>query len=87
MRLADRLDLPFPVLSDPDKLAARAFADPSGPATLARESGGLDAAAREHPRAVQRLLVLDRDALVRVSDSSVHVQPAYEWLLSNPEER
>jgi hypothetical protein len=62
-------------------------ADPSGPATLARESGGLDAAAREHPRAVQRLLVLDRDALVRVSDSSVHVQPAYEWLLSNPGER
>jgi hypothetical protein len=52
VRLADRLDLPFPVLSDPDKLAARAFADPSGPATLARESGGLDAAAREHPRAV-----------------------------------
>ena len=25
MRLADRLDLPFPVLSDPDKLAARAY--------------------------------------------------------------
>ena len=62
-------------------------ADPSARETLARELGGLAAAAKHHRRAVKRLLVLDRDALVRVSEASVRVQPAYEWLLSQPGER
>jgi hypothetical protein len=61
-------------------------ADPSGAETLSRELRGLGAAAQEHPRAVQRLLVLDRSALVRVTASAVHVQPAYEWLLAKPGE-
>ncbi len=57
-------------------------ADPSPRETLARELGALDAAAKEHPRAApRRLLVLDRDALARVRAESVEVQPAYEWLL------
>ena len=61
-------------------------ADPSGAETLSRELRGLEAAAREHRRAVQRLLVLDRSALVRVTAAAVRVQPAYEWLLSKPGE-
>ena len=37
-----------------------------------------------HPRALQRLLVLDRDALARVNAPAVVVQPAFEWLLAAP---
>jgi predicted AAA+ superfamily ATPase len=55
-------------------------ADPSEPDTLRRELGALAEAAREHPRARRRLLVLDRDAVVRVN-VDVRVEPAYEWLL------
>jgi hypothetical protein len=61
-------------------------ADPSAQGTLARELHALGAAAREHPHATRRLLVLDRDAVVRVSDAAVTVQPAYEWLLAAPGE-
>jgi hypothetical protein len=43
-------------------------------------------AADQHPRAVRRLLVLDRDAVVRVDDPAVTVQPAYEWLLAAPDQ-
>lgn len=59
-------------------------ADVSAPETLARELRALTAAAHEHPRAVRRLLVLDRDALTRVNAPGVEVQPAYEWLLTTP---
>ena len=51
-----------------------------------RELRALRAAASEHPRATQRLLVLDRDALTHVKGSKVQVQPAYEWLLETPGE-
>ncbi len=61
-------------------------ADPSAPETLARELRALTEAAKEHPRATRRLLVLDRDALVRVSTPGVEIQPAYEWLLEAPGE-
>lgn len=44
------------------------------------------AAAKEHPRAERRLLVPDRDALVRVTAAAVEAQPAYEWLLAVPNE-
>jgi hypothetical protein len=54
---------------------------------LGETTAGIGAAAKHHRRAVKRLLVLDRDALVRVSEASVRVQPAYEWLLSQPGER
>jgi hypothetical protein len=46
----------------------------------------LGAAAGEHLRAVRRMLVPDRDAVVRVNEPSVTVQPAYEWLLAAPGE-
>ncbi|MBI5478356.1 MAG: ATP-binding protein [Deltaproteobacteria bacterium] len=61
-------------------------ADPSAPDTLAREVRALGVAACQHPRAVRRLLVPDRDAVVRVSDAALTVQPAYEWLLAAPGE-
>jgi hypothetical protein len=57
-------------------------ADPSDEETLSREFGAFREGAREHPRAARRLLVLDRDAVVRVSGSGVDVLPAYEWLLA-----
>lgn len=53
------------------------------PDTLARELRALAAAARVHPRATCRLLVLDRDALSGPSAPGVEMQPAYEWLLAN----
>ena len=59
-------------------------ANPANPQTLAREMRSLASAAGDHARAVQRLLVLDRDAVVRVSAPGVEVQPAYEWLLAPP---
>jgi hypothetical protein len=59
-------------------------ADVSGAETLARELRALTAAAHEHSRAARRLLVLDRDALTRVNAPGVEVQPAYEWLLTTP---
>ena len=59
-------------------------ADVSTPETLSRELRALMAAAREHPHAARRLLVLDRDALVRANAPGIEVQPAYEWLLVPP---
>jgi predicted AAA+ superfamily ATPase len=61
-------------------------ADPSDEATLARELRALAAAAKEHPRAVRRLLVLDRDSIPRVDAPGIHAQPAYEWMLVTPGE-
>jgi predicted AAA+ superfamily ATPase len=52
--------------------------------TVARELRALDAAAKEHPRAQRRLLVLDRDAAGEVEASGVDVLPAYEWMLTEP---
>ena len=49
-----------------------------------KTDGGL--ASEEHPRAVRRLLVLDRDALTRVDAPEIDVRPAYEWLLTRPAE-
>jgi predicted AAA+ superfamily ATPase len=60
-------------------------ADLSAPETIARELRALKVAAKEYPRAARRLLVLDRDALTQVNAPAVVVQPAYEWLLAEPE--
>lgn len=57
-------------------------ADPSPSDTRARELRALASAAKEHPRAARRLLVLDRDSLVPAEGLRVAVQPAYEWLLA-----
>lgn len=54
----------------------------SDEATLARELRALAAAGTEHPRAMRRLLVLDRDSVPRTGTPEVLVQPAYEWLLA-----
>jgi predicted AAA+ superfamily ATPase len=58
----------------------------SDEATLARELRALAAAGTEHPRAVRRLLVLDRDSVPRTGTPEVLVQPAYEWLLAATDE-
>lgn len=58
-------------------------ADVSSNATLAREVAPLGDARREHPRAVPRFLVLDRDACVVAQRAGVDAQPAYEWLLAD----
>jgi len=58
-------------------------AEPRQPDTLARELRALSAAARSHPRATRRLLVLERDAPSGASAVGVETQPAYEWLLAN----
>jgi hypothetical protein len=63
----------------------QACADVSHAETLTRELRGLTAAAKEHPRAVRRLLTLDRDAVDGVNEPGVQAQPAYEWLLEAPE--
>jgi len=57
-------------------------ADLSEAATVERELRGLEAAGKEHRRAVKRLLVLDRDAVPTAGFPGVVVQPAYEWLLA-----
>ncbi len=54
------------------------------PETVARELRALDAAAKEHPRAQRRLLVLDRDTAGEIEAPGVEVLPAYEWKLSEP---
>ena len=59
-------------------------ADPSAPETLSREMRAFAAAAKLHPRAARKLLVLDRDSCARNSATGVSVQPAYEWLLEAP---
>jgi hypothetical protein len=57
-------------------------ADPSPPDVRERELRALGRAAATHPRAQQRLLVLDRDAIVAAGTPGVDVVPAYEWLLA-----
>ena len=59
-------------------------ADASAAETRAREIRALTMAAKEHPRAKLRLLVLDRDARVLADSSDIEVTPAYEWLLAAP---
>jgi predicted AAA+ superfamily ATPase len=51
----------------------------------ARELGALAEAAREHPRARKRLLVVAFDEVPAAAPKGVAVQPAYEWLLDGGE--
>jgi glycerol-3-phosphate responsive antiterminator len=57
-------------------------ADPAEPGTLARELRALTAASTEHPRAIQRLLVLDRAAVRRGYAPGVEVGAVADWLLT-----
>ena len=59
-------------------------ADASDTTVLDRELRALEAAREEHPEAVRRLLVLDRDACPRVETPGVEVLPACDWLLAAP---
>jgi predicted AAA+ superfamily ATPase len=61
-------------------------AELSSAETLERELRALREAAKEHPRAARRLLALDRDGLAQVSEPGVEAQPAYEWLLTAPDD-
>jgi predicted AAA+ superfamily ATPase len=59
-------------------------ADLSDPTTLERELRALGAAGAVHRRARQRLLVLDRAAAGRATQTGVDIHPAYEWMLAGP---
>lgn len=60
-------------------------ADLSTSEARSRELRALTEAAKLHPHAARRLLVLDRDTLMQVSAPEVTIQPAYDWLLSVPQ--
>ncbi len=60
-------------------------ADPSVAATMERELRALAQATQTYPRATQRLLVLTRDQVIPMEEIKVSVQPAYEWLLAEPD--
>lgn len=58
-------------------------ADPSAPGVLEREIRALREAAKDHPRAKRRLLVLTWDQLPTTLDKGVKAETAYEWLLDD----
>jgi uncharacterized protein len=58
-------------------------ADLSEQDTRARELRAFASVAANHSRAIRRLLVLDRDAMVGAAAPGIEVQPAYEWMLSS----
>ncbi len=51
------------------------------PETMARELRALEEAARLHPHALRRLLVLEHERTAAIKTPGVRVQPVYEWLL------
>lgn len=59
-------------------------ADLPHPDARSRELRALTEASKEYPRAVRRLLVLDRDAGMGMEAKGVEIQPVYEWLLEPP---
>ena len=71
--------------SDGGEELVQVCADLSSPATLARELRALETAKDNHPHAVRRLLVLNRDARGLDVPAGIHVMPAYEWLLNAPD--
>jgi len=85
VKTADGLEVDF-LARDPvgGEELIQVCADVSAADTLARELRALTAAEQQYSRAARRLLVLDRDALTRVNAPGVEVQPAYEWLLTTP---
>ena len=58
-------------------------ADLSSGDTLARELRALQDARQEHPRALRRLLTLDRSLPSIPERAKVAAQPAYEWMLAD----
>lgn len=60
-------------------------ADPSAAATIERETRALHQAALIFPQTTRRLLVLTRDQAIASAAAGILVQPAYEWLLAEPD--
>jgi len=60
-------------------------ADAAAAVVRDRECRALEEAAREHPRAARRLLVLNADQLSVEVPKGVRIQPAYQWLLDREE--
>ncbi len=56
-------------------------ADPAEPSTWRREVDALESAAKEHPRASRRVVVLEAGTLTRERPPRVEVTPAYAWFL------
>lgn len=61
-------------------------AEASDPATAERELRALAGASALHPRATQRLLLLNHDSVPQAVSEGVIVQPTYEWMLPTNEE-
>ncbi|MDP2956356.1 MAG: ATP-binding protein [Longimicrobiales bacterium] len=82
VRTRDGLEVDFLArLGDREELI-QVCADPSAPGALARELKALAAAAKEHPEAVRRLLVLDRDQAATIREPGVEATAIYDWLLT-----
>lgn len=60
-------------------------ADASDPATAEREIRALQEAGKERPHACKRLLTLTRDGTPAESTEGIIAQPAYEWMLTEPD--
>ncbi|MDE2261321.1 MAG: hypothetical protein KGL45_02230 [Gammaproteobacteria bacterium] len=85
MKTADGLEVEFPArYRNGERELIQICANLKSPETVARELRALVAAAKEHPRARRRLLVLDRDAVGEVEAQGVEVLAAYEWMLTGP---
>jgi hypothetical protein len=62
-------------------------ADASTPDTATRELRALEAAGKQHPDAILRLLTLTRDTQPIESPPDMLIQPVYEWILSTGSNR
>ena len=83
VRAGDGLEVDFLARSDSGETELiQVCADARDPETAAREIRGLSEAAKAHPAATQRLLVLTRDALPREIPKGVQAQAAHDWLLA-----
>ena len=51
-----------------------------------RELRALEEAGRLYPKAVRRLLTLTQDAMPKDVPAGILAQPAYEWMLTGPED-
>lgn len=85
VKTADGLEVDFLARHPADgEELIQVCADLSSAETRTRELRALATSAQEHPRAVRRLLVLDRDARIGSRVPGLEVLPAYEWLLAEP---